>query len=94
MIKFMTRMKKNDEEKEENETTDSESTTFDEGKCANDERVGEDVALVEETEFSSRISSDYLNKKYDSVGEFDLSTCSGDRFNDIFDKEEEIITES
>ena len=32
-------------------------------------------------------------KKDDLVGEFDASTCSGDRFCDIFDKEEEIITE-
>ena len=39
---------KNDEEKEENETTYSERTTFDEVKEVNDERGGEGVALVEE----------------------------------------------
>ena len=38
-------------------------------------------------------SSEYLDEKYDSVGEFDAPTCSGDRFYDIFDKEEEIFTE-
>ena len=59
----------------------------------NDERGGEDISLVEEEEFISRPSSEYLNEKYYSVGEFDLSTCSGDRFYDIFDKEEEIIIE-
>ena len=40
VIKFMTRMKTNDEEKEENKTTDSEITTFDEGKGVNNERGG------------------------------------------------------
>ena len=84
---------KNDEEKEENETTDSERTKIDQGKGVNDERGGDYVALFEETEFSSRTSSEYLNEKYYSVGEFYFSTCSGDRFYDIFDKEEEIITE-
>ena len=38
---------KNDEEKEENETAYYESTTFNEGKGVNNERGGEDVALVE-----------------------------------------------
>ena len=52
----------------------------------NYERGGEDVALVEESKFSSRPSSESLNEKYDSVGEFDFPTCSGDRFYDIFDK--------
>ena len=79
---------KNDEEKEENETTDSESTKMSEGKRVNNKRGGEDVDLVEEEKFSSRSSPEFLNEKYDSVGEFDLSTCSGDRFYDIFDKEE------
>ena len=65
---------KNDEEKEENETTDSESTTFDEGKGVSDERGGENVALFEEAEFSSRPSSESLNEKEDFVGEFDAST--------------------
>ena len=45
----MTRMKKNDEGKEENETTYYESTKFYEGKVVNDERGGENVALVEES---------------------------------------------
>ena len=79
---------KNDEEKEENETADSESTKMAEGKRDNDERGGEDVDLVEEEKFSSRSSPEFLNEKYDSVGEFDLSTCSGDRSYDFFDKEE------
>ena len=58
----MTRIK-NDEEKEENETAYYESTTFNEGKGVNNERGGEDVALVEEAEVSSRPSSYYLNEK-------------------------------
>ena len=60
-----------DEEKYEGETTDSESTTMDEGKGVIHERGGKDVDL----------------------DEFDESTCSGDRYYDIFDKEEYIITE-
>ena len=43
--------------KEENETTDSERTKIDLVKVVNDERVGDDVDLVEEVEFSSRPSS-------------------------------------
>ena len=50
-----------------------------------------DVDLVEELEMSSRPSSEYVNEKYDLVGEFDASTCSGDNFYDIFENEEEII---
>ena len=34
-----------------------------------------------------------VNEKYYLVGEFDASTCSGDNFYDIFENEEEIITE-
>ena len=37
---------KNDQEKEENKTTDSESTKIDEGKGVNNESGGEDVSLV------------------------------------------------
>ena len=59
----------------------------------NNERGDNYVALVEEAEISSRPSSEYLNEKGDSVGEFDASTCSGDKFYDIFDKEGEIINE-
>ena len=59
----------------------------------NTERGGEDISLVEEEEFISRPSSEYLNEKYYSVGEFDASTCSGYKFYDIYYKEEEIITE-
>ena len=59
----------------------------------NNERGGKGVALVEEGENSSGPSSEYLNEKYNSVDEFYASTCSGDRFYDIFDKEEEIIIE-
>ena len=59
----------------------------------NDERGGKDVDLVEELEISSRPSSEYLNEKDDSIGEFGAYTCSDDNFYDIFDNEEEIITE-
>ena len=52
----------------------------------NNEKCGKDVALAEEAEISSRPRSEYLNEKYDSVGEFDASTCSGDRFYDILIK--------
>ena len=79
---------KNDEEKERNETTDSESTTFGEDKGVNYERGGKDIALFEEAEISLRPSSESLNEKGDLVGEFGASTCSGDRSYDIFDKEE------
>ena len=44
--KFYDENGKNDEKKEENETTDSEGTKFDEGKGVNHERGGEDVVLV------------------------------------------------
>ena len=44
------------------------------------ERGGKDVDLDEESKISSRPSSEYLNEKYDSVSEFDASTCSGDNF--------------
>ena len=54
---------------------------------------GNYFALVEEENISSRPSSESLNEKDDSVGEFNASTFSGDRLYDIFDKEEEIITE-
>ena len=40
------RESKNDGEKEENETTDSESTIFGEGKGVKYERGNKDVALV------------------------------------------------
>ena len=53
----MKRREKNNEEKEENETTDSENTKIDEGKGVNDEEGGEDAVLVEEAEFSSRSNS-------------------------------------
>ena len=46
--KFYDKNEKNGEGKEENETTDSESITFNEGKVVNDERGGESVPLVEE----------------------------------------------
>ena len=59
----------------------------------NNEICGEDYYLVKEPEFISRLISSSLNEKYDYVGEFDASTYSGDSFYDIFDKEEEIITE-
>ena len=52
----------------------------------NDKIGGKDISSVEESEISSRPISEYLNEKYDSVGDFDASTCSGDRFNYIFDK--------
>ena len=58
----------------------------------NYERGGDDNNLFEEAESSSRPSSEYLNKKDDSVSEFNASTCSDDNFYDIFDNEEEIIT--
>ena len=45
------------DKKEENETTDSESTTFDEGKGVNYENGGKGVAFVKEEEFNSRPSS-------------------------------------
>ena len=35
-----------------------------------------------------------IGGKYVDLYEFDASTCSGDRYYDISDKEEEIITES
>ena len=63
MIKFMT-IFLNDEEKEDNETTDYERTTFDEGKGMNDERGGEAVALVKEAENFSIPSSKYLNENF------------------------------
>ena len=88
----MTKMK-NDEEKEENETTNSESTKIDEGKVVNNDKGVEDVTLPKEEKFSSRTSSEYLYEKYDSVDEFDFPTCSGDSFYDIFGKQEEILTE-
>ena len=47
--KFYDVNEKNDEEKEEDKTTYSESTKIDEGKVVNDERGVEDVALVEES---------------------------------------------
>ena len=81
---------KNDEEREENKTTYSERTTIGEGKGVNNKRGGNDVDLVEEAKIISRPSSKYLNEKDNSVGEFDASTCSGDRFDDIFDKKEAI----
>ena len=58
----------------------------------NDERGDKDVALVKESDMSSKKSLEYVNEKYDPVGEFDASTCSGDNFYDTFDNEEEIIT--
>ena len=51
-----------------------------------DKRYGNAVALIEIAETSSRPSSESLNEKYDLAREFDASTCSGDRFYDIFDK--------
>ena len=57
------------------------------------ERGGDIDALVEEVEFISIPSSEYLNEKSDLVGEFDASTCSDHRFYDIFDKEKGIITD-
>ena len=57
----------------------------------NDNRGGEDVDSVEESEMRSNIGSVYKN--YDSVSGFDASTCSGDNFYDIFENEEVIITE-
>ena len=56
-----------------------------------DERGGKDVASVEETEMRSNIGSIY--EIDDSVSGFHASTCSGDNFYDIFENEEEIITE-
>ena len=53
-----------DGEKNEGETTDSDSTTIDEDKGVINERGGKDIDL----------------------NEFYASTCSGDRFYDIFDK--------
>ena len=53
-----------DGEKNEGETTDSDSTIIDEGKGLINEWGGKDVDL----------------------DEFDASTCSGDRFYNIFDK--------
>ena len=41
----------------------------------------------------SKPSTDYVNENDDLVGEFEASTCSGDNFYDIFENEEEIITE-
>ena len=76
-----------------NETTYYEITTIGQGKGVIDEGVGKDVELYEETEISSRISSESLNEKYDLVSEFDASICSGGNFYDIFENEEEIITE-
>ena len=42
---------------------------------------------------SSRPSLESLNEKDNLVGEFDPSTCSGEKYHDIFENEEEIITE-
>ena len=42
---------------------------------------------------SSRTSTYYVNYNDYSVSEFDVSTCPGDNFYDIFENEEEIITE-
>ena len=50
----------NDEVKNEGETTDSESTTMDEGKGVNNEKVGENVDLDELDE-----STCYDDKYYD-----------------------------
>ena len=41
----------------------------------------------------SGTSTDSVNCNDDSVSEFDVSTCPGDSFYDIFENEEEIITE-
>ena len=49
-------------------------------------QYGNSVALVEESETSSRPTSGYLIEKYYLAREVDASTCSGDRFYDIFDK--------
>ena len=62
----MIEKKYDDEEKNEGETTYSDSTTIHEGKGVINERDGKDVGL----------------------DEFDASTCSVDRFYDIFDEEE------
>ena len=53
----------------------------------NDERGGNDGALVEEVEMRSRTSPVYVNENDDYVGELDASTCSSDIFNDDFEKE-------
>ena len=63
MIKVLTRTKINDEENEGNETTDSGSTTFGEGKVVNNETGGKDVAFVENVEITSIKSSVSLNEK-------------------------------
>ena len=40
-----------------------------------------------------RLSQESFYEKDDSVGGFDAFTCSGDLFYDVFDNEEEIITQ-
>ena len=59
----------------------------------NGERGGKGIDLFKEAEMSSIPSSEFINEKDDLVGEFDASTCSGDHFYDIFESDEEIITE-
>ena len=54
----------------------------------NDGWRGKDVASVEESEMSSRPSSESVNEKYYSVCEFDASTCPGDNFYDVFENAE------
>ena len=41
----------------------------------------------------SRTSTNDVNDNNDSISEFDVSTCPGDNFYDIFENEDEIITE-
>ena len=79
---------------ESNTITKNDNNTNEicEGKEMNDKRGGKDVASVEEEEVSSIPSSEYVNDKDDLVGEFDVYTCSGDNYYDIFENEEEIIT--
>ena len=59
----------------------------------NDARGGKDVASFKQSEMISRTSTNYLNDNNDSISEFDVSTCPGDNFYDIFENEDEIITE-
>ena len=52
---------------------------------------GDDVASVEEAKM--RRSAGSVNGNEDLVNGFDASTCSVDNVYDIFENEEEIITE-
>ena len=58
----------------------------------NDKIGDDDIASVEETEMSPSTVS--VNGNDDLVSEFYASTCSGDNVYDIFENEDEIITEN